>query len=355
MDKYSADALRFLLLNSPLLNGEDYSLQDKHVADVYRKLNMVWNMYDFFTLYADVDGWIWNGDFSDPSESLNNSLDKWIVSRVHKLGADIDEYMQKYDIPDAMAGILPFIDDASNWYVRRSRKRFWKSEDDKDKNDAYKTLHYVLVYLSYLLAPFTPFLAEELYRKLTGKESVHLEHWPTKGAINELTIKQMRFTRDLITEGLSVRADKGIKVRQPLSKASLKLPVSLSSNELEEYKNIIAEELNVKNVVLEQGNKASLVFDINLTPKLVREGIARDIVRAVQNSRKKANLFVDNRIDLALISDNKQINESIKEFENQIKQETLAVSLNNRIDNFVFEEEISLNGQKLKVSFRVKK
>ena len=137
MDKYGADALRFLLLSSPVLNGEDFALQDKDVADVARKLNMVWNMYDFFTLYADVDGWdsgLDKGELpADPTADLTSPLDSWIVSRVHQLTAEVDGHMQRYDLPNALKPILPFLDDASNWYVRRSRKRFWKSDNDADK------------------------------------------------------------------------------------------------------------------------------------------------------------------------------------------------------------------------------
>ena len=168
MDQYSADSLRFLMLSSPLLGGEDFALHDKDVGDVARKLSMVWNMYDFFALYADVDGWEWSGELADPIDSLSSSLDRWVVGRVHQLGQEVSEQMGKYDLQSALKPILPFIDDASNWYVRRSRKRFWKSDNDSDKDDAYRTLHYVLVYLSRVIAPFTPFLAEELYQKLTG-------------------------------------------------------------------------------------------------------------------------------------------------------------------------------------------
>ena len=157
MDKYSADALRFLFLSSPLLNGEDFSLKDKDIGDVARKLGMIWNMYDFFTLYAEVDKWEWKGDISDPTPDLSNLLDIWIVSRLHQVTKQIDEHMVVYDIPNALKPVTAFIDDASNWYVRRSRKRFWKSEDDSDKADAYRTLHYVLTQLSVILAPFTPF------------------------------------------------------------------------------------------------------------------------------------------------------------------------------------------------------
>ena len=177
MDKYSADSLRFLLLSCPLLNGEDYSLQDKDVSDVARKLSMIWNMFDFFTMYAEVDMWEFDGKLFDPTEHLEEPLDQWIISRVHQLVQEVGKRMDVYDIPNAMKPILPFIEDASNWYVRRSRRRFWKAGDDNDKNNAYRTLHYVLVQLSMVLAPFTPFLAEELYQKLTGGESVHLLDW----------------------------------------------------------------------------------------------------------------------------------------------------------------------------------
>ncbi|MEK7153159.1 MAG: class I tRNA ligase family protein, partial [Patescibacteria group bacterium] len=120
MDRHSADALRFLLMSSPLMNGEDFALVDKDVADVARKLNMVWNMYDFFTLYAEVDNWEWDGKLDDPSEILTNPLDIWIVSRIHQLIHEVEGHMDGYDVPNAMKPILPFLEDASNWYVRRS-------------------------------------------------------------------------------------------------------------------------------------------------------------------------------------------------------------------------------------------
>ena len=288
MDKFSADSLRFLLLSSPLLNGEDFALHDKDVGDVARKLSMIWNMYDFFTMYAEVDGWEFDGELIDPlsgkpvctslsstetasahresrssttgdtaelaalkqssylpdvdnlnsraradvSEdeatigSVTNPLDIWIISRLHELVEEVEKQMDAYNIPDALSPILPFLDDASNWYVRRSRRRFWKSEDDGDKSDAYRTLHYVLVRLSYLLAPFTPFLAEELYHNLTGdNESIHLKDWLPAGEVNEQVLADMARTRELINNGLSLRMKQdehqaSIKVRQPLQCAA---------------------------------------------------------------------------------------------------------------------------------------
>jgi isoleucyl-tRNA synthetase len=320
MDQYSADALRFLLLSSPVLNGEDFSLQDKDVADVARKLSMIWNMYDFFTLYADVDGWEWDGSLEDPLAELTNPLDRWVVSRVHELTAEVQRCMESYDLPNALKPILPFIDDASNWYVRRSRKRFWKSDNDADKTMAYKTLHYVLVRLSLVMAPFTPFLSEELFRQLTGGESVHLLDWPETGAVDEQLVADMAAVRDVISTGLALRAQFALKVRQPLASVTVvKAP--------EAFDDIIREELNVKEV--KRGGDA-VALDTELTPELEQEGLIREVIRNVQSARKEAGLDVDDRIHLQLGSDHPQLTAALQnnDLKQLVMQETLAVDLN---------------------------
>ena len=336
MDKFSADSLRFLLLSSPLLNGEDFALHDKSVGDVARKLAMIWNMYDFFTMYAEVDGWEFDGELKDPLSKLTNPLDIWIISRLHQLVAEVERHMDTYNIPDALSPILPFLDDASNWYVRRSRRRFWKSEDDGDKNDAYRTLHYVLVRLSYILAPFTPFLAEELYHNLTGDdESIHLKDWLPAGKINRAMLRDMNALRAAVNDGLSKRAAEGIKVRQPL--ASAKLVSTISQNTPEEVAqflvDIARDELNVKSVeavtgseldVSEASAQPSVVYDLNITPELKREGLMREIVRHVQSARKKAGLQVDDRIILQLTTNDDQLRQAINEHRATIAAETLA-------------------------------
>ncbi|TAL14906.1 isoleucine--tRNA ligase [Patescibacteria group bacterium] len=339
MDEYSADSLRFLLLQSPVLNGEDFALQDKEVGDVARKLSMVWNMYDFFTMYAEVDGWEFKGDLADPTEILENPLDQWIVSRIHQLVAEVGKNMDTYDIPNAVKPILPFIEDASNWYVRRSRRRFWKSGDDTDKNNAYRTLHYVLVQLSEVLAPFTPFLADELYQKLTGGESVHLLDWPVGGHVNELVVSDMELVREYVNQGLSIRAKERQKVRQPL--ASVTVPTFGTTID---FKDILKDELNVKDVF--DGGDVSL--DLYVTPELAREGLMREVVRHVQSARKDAGLNVDDRINLSLKTEDDDLQKAIVEHETTIADETLATHL--RSGEYNYNTTVKIDGVELTIS-----
>ena len=340
MNKTSADSFRFLMLSSPLTNGENFALADKDVMDVARKLGMIWNMYDFFTMYAEVDGWEFNGDISDPLHDLTNPLDIWIVSRLHQLITEVERGLNNYNLQDATKPILPFLDDASNWYVRRSRRRFWKSEDDGDKNDAYRTLHYVLVRLSYMLAPFTPFLAEELYHNLTGdNESIHLKDWLPAGKIDNSMLRDMNALRTAVNDGLSKRASEGIKVRQPL--ASVKLINTISQDTPAEVAqfliDIAKDELNVKSVEIVTDSESepaqpSVVYDLTITPELKREGLMREIVRHVQSARKQAGLQIDDRIVLSISSDDSEISQAVDAFADVIKSETLAVELNSAVD-----------------------
>ena len=427
MDKFSADSLRFLLLSSPLLNGEDFALHDKDVGDVARKLGMIWNMYDFFTMYAEVDGWEFDGALIGPLsgkpvytslsstetasvhresrssttgdtaelaalkqssylpdvdnlnsraradvsedeatiDSVTNPLDIWIISRLHELVAEVEKQMDAYNIPDALSPILPFLDDASNWYVRRSRRRFWKSEDDGDKNDAYRTLHYVLVRLSYILAPFTPFLAEELYHNLTGDdESIHLKDWLAAGAVNEQALADMARTRELINNGLSLRMKQdehqvSIKVRQPLQRAAY-----AGAKLAEYYEQIMAEELNVKEIRwIESLDEHLADYDVtegmikpeswveiskHLTPELKREGLMREVIRHVQSARKKAGLQVDDRIELGITSSDTEIAQAVDVFADTIKAETLAVKLGSAADD-MGKYDVKVDGKPVEI------
>ena len=345
MDQYSADSLRFLMLSSPVLAGEDFSLIDKDVSDVARKLSMIWNVYDFFTMYAEVDGF--DSEQAMAVSEFVNPLDIWLVSRVHQVRNQITEGMEAYNIPAALSSVLEFIDDMSNWFVRRSRRRFWKSEDDQDKLEAYSTLYYVLIYLAKILAPFTPFLAEELYQKMTGAgvvnseipESVHLLDWPEAGVINEVVLGQMAKTREIITAGLAERMKKTeseaqIKVRQPLAK------LVYAGEKLDDfYEQIIMEEVNVK--MIEHGG--ALALDKTLTPELLEEGKIRELIRFVQAARKKAGLNVDDRIRLMV---SMEVPETYREM---LMNEVLAEELVNE-ENFAYDEIVKVQGENVVIS-----
>ena len=345
MDQYSADSLRFLMLSSPVLAGEDFSLIDKDVSDVARKLSMIWNVYDFFTMYAEVDGF--DSEQAMAVSEFVNPLDIWLVSRVHQVRNQITEGMEAYNIPAALSSVLEFIDDMSNWFVRRSRRRFWKSEDDQDKLEAYSALYYVLIYLAKIMAPFTPFLAEELYQKMTGAgvvnseipESVHLLNWPEAGVIDEAVLTQMAKTREIITAGLAERMKKTesevqIKVRQPLAK------LIYAGEKLDDfYEQIIMEEVNVKSV--EHGE--ALVLDKTLTPELLEEGKIRELIRFVQAARKKAGLNVDDRIRLMV---SVEVPEAYREM---LMNEVLAEELVKEA-NFAYDEIVKVQGENVAIS-----
>ncbi len=343
MDQYSADALRFLMLSSPVLAGEDFALIDKDVSDVNRKLAMIWNVYDFFTMYAEVDGWEspeWPGNWG---KELENPLDRWIISRLHQLKKEVIDGMEEYNLPKALAGVLPFVDDLSNWFVRRSRRRFWKSEDDGDKAEAYWTLWKVLSNLAKILAPFTPFLAEELWQNMVGgnnpENSVHLQDFPTTTDVDEEIIAQMARVREVIAEGLKLRMQKSeteqqVKVRQPLAK------LVYSGEVLPEWGvEIVKDEVNVKSV--EQGDETWL--DKEISEELRREGWARELVRAVQSARKKAGLNVDDRIRLSVSA------AVPTEWQEMVKAETLAEELAES-QNYAYDEIAKIDGENVTIS-----
>ncbi len=233
--------------------------------------------------------------------------------------------------------------------MRRSRRRFWKSGDDKDKSDAYKTLHYVLVRLMYVMAPFTPFLAEEYYQKLTGNESIHLEDWLPGGHTDELALQTMEFVKQAVNEGLSLRAKNQLKVRQPL--ASVKVSGAPSGIEnLQEYSQMIVDELNVKKVDCQAGGEFVVELDTTLTLELKREGLMREVIRHIQSTRKNAGLNVDNRIHLKLETNDSQLKKAIDEHLGTIKTETLTTSMHSIEDGF--SQEVKIENSALKITLK---
>lgn len=395
MDKFSADSLRFLLLSSPVLSGEDFALIDKDVSDVARKLTGIWNVFDFFTTYAAVDGFESPQSLSVVTDFSNftNPLDIWIISEVHALRNQITAGMEHYNLPDALSGVLPFVDDLSNWFVRRSRRRFWKSEDDTDKTEAYQTLAYVLTYLSLILAPFAPFLAEELYQQMTGanrlsarerakcglQESVHLCDWPVAGAIDSEIQAEMARTRHVIAEALALRMrraenEEQIKIRQPLASLAVVLQAAeaVTVQPLSDfYTQMIADEVNVKQVkyvsqaawqkmaakagmASSQTADCALCLDKNITSELAAEGFARELVRVVQSARKKAGLRVDDRIKLRLSWADQQGQDDVvpAAHRDNLQREVLATELNSD-GNYAYDEIAKVEGREVLISLEV--
>ena len=280
-DKYGVDALRFYLLSSPLMKAEDLLFSEKGVNEIYRKIiSRLWNVYTFYEMYT--------GKQMTSEKKSENILDRWIISRLNQVIADVTVAMDKYEIDQALRPIDLFIDDLSTWYLRRSRERF-KSEDAAGAQVAMTTTRTVLLALAKTMAPFTPFVAEDIYRKLGGeKDSVHLEEWPhsvktSRGKPEEI-IEEMAKTREIVSLGLELRAKAGIKIRQPLASLAVKTPLA------KEYLTLIHDELNVEEVKVDSKLVEPLVLDIDLSPELKEKGELRDLIREVQDWRKQQNL-----------------------------------------------------------------
>lgn len=293
LDKYGSDALRYYLMSSPVVAAENLNFSERDLSDVQRNVfRMLWNSYSFFTTYAAIDNWAPKSD-AKPSGNL---LDRWILSELQLVTREVNSAMEAYELNRATRAFGPFVDNLSNWYIRRSRKRFWKSEDDGDKNQAYQTLYTVLKDLSLLMAPFTPFLSEEIYRNLTGEESVHLAEYPVAddSLIDEKLNQDMDEIRNIVKQGLQLRAEAGIKVRQPLSELFI-----MNKEPRGELVEMLLEELNVKKVVpgADMGEK-DIELKLEITPELKLEMEAREIIRAIQEGRKKAGFNVEDRISL---------------------------------------------------------
>ncbi len=292
-DKHGADALRFYLMNSPVVRAEPLRFSERGVEEVVRKVLLpIWNSYSFFVTYANIDNWQPSKDALLPGHTpkTTNKLDKWIISELEQLLKDLTAEMDAYDLQGAAEPIADFVDSLTNWYIRRSRRRFWKSDSDEDKNEAYGTLYYCLVRLSQLIAPFTPFIAEEIYRNLTNAESVHLSDWPDfdESKIDKDLNAEMGLVRKIVALGHGVRAKKMVKVRQPLLKVQVALPEGIAEGMLIAQREVILEELNVKD--LELIKEASTIVDCHVTanarvlgPKY--GGEVQNIIREVKEGR----------------------------------------------------------------------
>ncbi len=301
IDKYGADALRYYLLASPSVRAEDFCFLEKGLDEVVKKhIGRLNNVYTFYALYAG------GADAMPASADSENVLDVWILARLSQLVSEIENSLEKYELDRAIRPVADFIDDLSTWYIRRSRDRF-KSHDEADKKLALSTTRYVLCELSKAIAPFMPFLAEDLYQKVKSadaKESVHLESWSNRQSKVESTqskvIREMQEVRKIVSLGLEARMQAKINVRQPLSKLSSKNH-QLSAKK--EFLALIADEVNVKVVICDQTLATEVVLDTAITPELKSEGQVRELIRAIQDLRKKQGLTVADRPTLSVVTD----------------------------------------------------
>jgi len=333
------------------------------VREVTRQFMLIlWNVYSFFITYANIDNF-------HPAETAPSAetaeLDRWLDSEINQLVKEVAERLDDYDITAAGRAIEEFaVDYLSNWYVRRSRRRFWKSESDTDKFSAYHALYNALVTLAKLLAPFMPFLAEEMYRNLVLSAyaeklpSVHLADFPIadESKIDAPLSSAIRLAMKLSSLGRAARSAAGIKVRQPLLAALVKLASPLEREALQRVKPQLFEELNIKDVEVVESVEAldEAIYAVSseggygvavarqIPPELLAEGLAREIVHRLQNMRKSAGFEIADRIVTSYQSDD-YASGVIVSFADYIQHETLSERLvNSPAQDGYYKEEFTL-------------
>ena len=307
LQKYGGDALRLYLLGSSVMRGEDILIsEDQYKQQVRGTMLILWNVYNFFVTYANLDGWNAKAKSeihstgSGREQKAKNILDEWILSLLNQLVKDVTRSLDTYDTIDAIDAIKSFVTDFSTWYIRRSRDRVGPSaENGEDKDSFYATTHEVLVTLTKLMTPISPFIAEEIYRNITGEESVHLADWPHFAEASRgrpQLIEDMVLVRKIVEMALSQRKNVQIKVRQPLASLEIAVPTALSAA----LQQLIKDEVNVQDIKEKQGELAVLLDTTTMTPELQALGQAREIVRKIQEERKVLQTKLDEKVDVSL-------------------------------------------------------
>jgi isoleucyl-tRNA synthetase len=290
-DTYGADSLRYFLLASTSI-GEDYRFSKDKVKEYWRKIvSALENCFVFYETYK--------GEVKELK--TDNLLDRWIISKTEQLNKEVIKWMDKYELTKASRLFNNYIDDLSNWYIRRSRRRFQKPETEKEKEEATQTLYCVLFKLSKLMAPFTPFITEEIYLKMKkeGKESVHLCDYPeTKNDLIDQDLENsMQEARDIVNLALAERQKVGIKVRQALQSITVKeFKTGLKCQP--ELIDLIKDEVNVKEVILNVSISNEIELNTNITPELKEEGEVREVIRQIQQIRKDMKLVPEDSINV---------------------------------------------------------
>ncbi|MBL8030478.1 MAG: isoleucine--tRNA ligase [Candidatus Doudnabacteria bacterium] len=305
IEKYGADALRFYLLTSPVVNGEDINFSEKGVQEVNRKLSLVfYNVWTFYRLYESKNLSL----SADQLISLQagHIMDKWVLAKLSETQMNVTRYMDAFDTVRAGKSILEFVNETSTWFVRRSRERI--KQGNEDSKAALNVLGYVISETCKMLAPFMPFLSEYIYKNVTGKESVHLDTWSEPSNVDQSILENMSVVRELVETGMALRKELALKVRQPLSEIEYHLKNGkILPTELE---NVLSEEMNVKTVsgrtdfspkngwAYKETPGFKFTLNLEITPELKKEGLARELERQVQDLRKKSGLKVGDLVDL---------------------------------------------------------
>jgi isoleucyl-tRNA synthetase len=382
INNYGADALRwYMLVSSP--GGDNHRFSTKILEETIRKFFLtLWNTYSFFTLYANIDSFVPRPSMTASAQpKAFTELDNWITSELNRLVSEVSKLMDNYNPTSAARRIEEFVDNLSNWYVRRNRRRFWKSESDADKLAAYTTLYQCLVTLSHLLAPFVPFVAEELYQNLVRSvdlkagKSVHLTDFPVADEvkINDKLNRDVGLAMEISSLGRAARAKAGIKVRQPVGKAVVVVDTKGEKEALEMLAAEVMEEINVKELVVLSDAREREKFAVDLpgysvagedrhmvaictelTPELIGEGTSRELVRYLQNMRRNAKLNIIDHISTYYQTKEPLIRQVINDFADYIRQETLSRELIDSLppDGAYVEKHRILDGE---VSLAIKK
>ncbi len=365
IETYGVDALRYYLMSSVVMQADDIFFNDNEVKGIYNKLdNTLWNVVVFYEMYG-----VKNQKSKIKNQNLG-VLDKWILAKLQNLVKEVTEGMESYDMTKASRPLVEFIAELSQWYVRRSRDRF-KGENSEDAEVATAVLREVLLILSKVMAPFTPFIAEKIYLGITQgkeKESVHLEDWPEVDEkflfTDDGVLESMQTVKDIVEVGLSIRAEIGIKVRQPLAKIKMFAPVFGSESQQQGYIDIIKDELNIKEAqiilggqemielkdntewAVKENNRVFVALNKIITDELKKEGLVREITRTINQIRKEQKLTVSDTVKIEYATDDVLLKSVFADYAEEIKKSVLASDLSEGVDG----NEVEIDGKKVQIS-----
>jgi isoleucyl-tRNA synthetase len=381
-----ADALRWYLLTATR-PGDARRFSDKLVSESLRRfLLTLWNTYSFFVTYANLDKF----DPSSADAGELSELDRWVLSELKALARKATDCLEEYDPTTSGRAIQDFVEDLSNWYVRRSRRRFWKAGDDADKLAAYQTLYSCLVTVAKLLAPFTPFVAEAIYQNLvrsvdtSAPESVHLAEWPEtdESLIDRGLMEETRTVMRVVSLGRAARSRAGIKVRQPLAAATAFVHNASQAAGLKRLEAQVLDELNVRQLSVVDMSEAfegrnaverprdllallpegaplaedeagyAVGLDTKITPDLADEGLARELVHRLQNMRKAAGFEISDRITVSYAG-SPRLRDVLSRHADYVREETLADEvIEATAPEGAHTEEQALDGETVKLAVR---